>query len=158
MLPADLEEVVRIIRLHDSDDAAHARSHFVEGLDFSGDPRHGHLVAEDEAEGRVVGVSGWGADRGEGDGVFWVGWTYVNPWWHGRGVGRLLLDAVVARVRDLGGRKLYVETSSLEKYAPAVSVYERLGFAEEGRLRDFYGPDEDKLVLGMALANATGLG
>jgi len=153
MVREDVAEVVRIIRLHDSDDAEHAGRYLAEEATFTDDPDHGHIVAEDRAEERVVGVSGWGADGGEGEGIFWVGWTYVNPWSQGKGVGLRLLEAVIGRVRERRGRKLYVETSSLAKYAKAVRVYERLGFVQEGRLRDFYAPGEDKLVLGMALTD-----
>ncbi len=155
MEPTDLEEVVRIIRLHDSDDARHARRFFEEGPSAEGDPRHGHLVCVDPEEERVIGVSGWGADLGEGEGIYWLGWTYVNPWWHGRGAGRLLLEGAIERVRELGGRKLFVETSSAEAYERAVRFYERSGFAEEGRLRDFYGPGEHKIILGLPLGDAT---
>ena len=155
MEESDVDEVVRIIRLHDSDDARHARRFFNEGLPFSGAPEQGHLVCVEPDEERVVGVSGWGADLGEGEGIYWLGWTYVNPWWQGRGAGRLLFDAVLARVRELGGRKLFVATSSLEAYSAAVRFYERNGFVEEGRLRDFHGPGEHKLIFGLPLASAT---
>ena len=149
MEPADAEEVVRIIRLHDTDDARHAGAFFETGPAFDGDPRHRHLVCEQE--GQVVGVCGYGADMGEGEGVYWLGWTYVNPWRRGQGIGRRLLEAVVERVRALGGRKLYAETSSLEAYAAAVRFYARAGFAQEGRLVDYYAPGDDKLILGMVL-------
>ena len=149
MVPADVDEVVRIIRLHDSDDALTARRYFGEGPTFADDPRHGHLVCEDEA-GDLVGVSGWGVDAEAGD-TYWLGWTYVNPWSEGRGAGRALLDAVVGRVRALHGRRLFLDTSSLPKYDRAVRFYARNGFAEEGRLLDYYAPGEHKLLMGRTL-------
>jgi len=151
MRPSDVDEVVRIIRLHDSDDAAHAQRYFEQGPAFSGDPGHGHVVCESAQEDRVIGVSGWDADEGEGRGVFWLGWTYVGPWHEGLGAGRRLLDAVVDEVRALGGRRLFLDTSSLPKYERAVRFYERNGFEHEGRLRDYYGPGDDKLLMGLTL-------
>ena len=54
MRPSDVDEVVRIIRLHDSDDAAHAQRYFEQGPAFSGDPGHGHVVCESAQEDRVM--------------------------------------------------------------------------------------------------------
>jgi GNAT superfamily N-acetyltransferase len=151
MTADDVSEVVRIIRLHDDDDARHARRYFLEGPAFDDRPEHGHLVVEDPEDSAVVGVSGWNADRGEGEGVFWLGWTYINPWKEGLGAGRMLLHAVLDRVRELGGRKMFLDTSSLPKYERAVRFYERNGFEQEGRLRDYYGPGDDQILMGLAL-------
>ena len=151
MRSSDVDEVIRIIRLHDSDDAKEARRYFDGGPASSGDPRHGHLVCIDPDDDTVIGVSGWDADDGEGQGVFWLGWTYVNPFQEGRGAGRLLLGAVLAYVRELSGRRLFLDTSSLPKYERAVRFYERNGFAREGQLKDYYGPGDDKVLMGLTL-------
>ncbi len=151
MRRTDLEEVVRIVRLHDSEDAHHARKYFEDGPAFGGDPNHAHLVCEEPGADTLVGVSGWDADEGEGRGVFWLGWTYVSPFQEGRGAGGLLLSAVLDRVRELGGRRMFLDTSSLPKYARAVRFYERNGFATEGQLKDYYGPGDDKILMGLSL-------
>jgi ribosomal protein S18 acetylase RimI-like enzyme len=146
MEPEDLDEALRIIGLHDTDDREAASAWFSE-------ERTGYvaLVGVDEGEGRLVGLTGYAADAGEGQDVHWLGWTYVNPWCQRRGIGQALLDEVIRGVRAAGGRKLFLETSSLGKYDPAVAFYRRNGFAEEGRLLDFYAPGEHKLLMGRAL-------
>ena len=44
----------------------------------------------------------------------------------GRGVGRMLMDAAIAKCRELGARALYLESNSSLK--PAVTLYEKAGF------------------------------
>lgn len=73
---------------------------------------------------------------------------------HGRGVGSSLIGHVEQTLRDQGehvARVLVVETSSLEAYAPARSFYAKQGFDEEARIRDFYGPGDNKVVYWKAL-------
>jgi len=54
---------------------------------------------------------------------------WVDPAWRGRGVGRLVLDAVVGWARQHGLRvHLHVQAEN----APARSLYERYGFVATG--------------------------
>lgn len=153
MGPDDVREVVRIVRLHDSDDGRAARAWFEDPHRFDApyeDARHFVLI--DPTEQRIVGVSGYGRDSSrEVAGVYWLGWTYVNPYFRGRGYGARLLHVVIEHVRRFGARKLYLSTSSLESFADAVAFYRRMGFVEEGRLRDFYRDGEDQLLMGLRL-------
>ena len=41
---------------------------------------------------------------------------------------------------------LIVETSSLARFETAREFYRRHGYDEEARIRDFYGPGDDKVV------------
>ena len=151
MRPEDLGEVLRIIRLHDSDDYKAAKASFSKArFDL---PVHvtAHLVAQEPGTGHVVGVCGYYVDDLEAQGLYWLGWTYVNPFHRGQGHGSTLMKVVLALVQDLGGRKMYLSTSGLPKYKSAVSFYERHGFATEGRLVDFYADGEDQLIMGRTL-------
>ncbi|MCR9163896.1 MAG: hypothetical protein ACE37F_22405 [Nannocystaceae bacterium] len=47
---------------------------------------------------------------------------------------------------DALARTLIVETSSTEQYASTRAFYASRGFAEEARIRQFYGPTDDKVV------------
>lgn len=73
-------------------------------------------------------------------------WIAVSPDVQGRGVGRALYRAFVARMRARGGRQVRIETSSQESYGDTGRFYERLGFRVDGRLCDFYGPGDDLLI------------
>jgi len=60
----------------------------------------------------------------------------VRDDWQGRGVGSALLRAAL----DLADRWLQVRRVELQVYAdnaPAIALYLRHGFVEEGRHRDF---------------------
>jgi GNAT superfamily N-acetyltransferase len=50
----------------------------------------------------------------------------VSESYQGRGVGRMLIEAVIAAARGRDARRLFLETNS--KLAPAIHLYERMGF------------------------------
>lgn len=155
MRPADLDEVLRIIRLHDSDDYHAARQAFSRARFDLPHEVTAHFVLIEPDERRPVGVSGYfGGDDPEAGGVYWLGWTYVNPFFRGRGYGGHLMEFVFAALREVGARKLFLTTSSLDKYSGAVRFYERHGFAEEGRLLDYYQDGEHQIVMGCHLSGA----
>lgn len=104
------------------------------------------LLEEDVAGGR--GVRGY-ACYGPvplTTGTYDLYWIVVDPAAQGRGYGRRLLEAVEGRIRDAGGRKLLIETSSQESYAGTIRFYERGGYELAARIRDFYKVGDDKLV------------
>lgn len=151
MRPEDIEEVLRLIRLHDSDDYKAARASFPPERFRMPEDVTAHFVILDPEEGEPVGVSGYYVDDLEAQGLYWLGWTYVNPFRQGHGYGGKLMEFVLEALRTIGARKLYLSTSSLEKYAVAVGFYERYGFELEGRLTDYYSDGEDKLIMGRRL-------
>jgi ribosomal protein S18 acetylase RimI-like enzyme len=80
----------------------------------------------------------------------------VDPGCHGMGTGTLLLAHVEKALQDQGedvARILIVETSSTDLYANARGFYRARGYDEEARIRDFYGPGDDKVVYWKALTN-----
>ncbi len=73
----------------------------------------------------------------------------VSPDQQGTGGGRALVGAVENDLISKGSeqaRVLLVETSGLPSFKPTRDFYEGLGFDEEARIRQFYGPDDDKVV------------
>ena len=152
MTPRDLDEVLRIIRLHDSDDYQAARHAFSQERFALPEEVTAHVVLEDLQERRLVGVSGYFIDDDEAQGIYWLGWTYVNPFFRGRGYGKILMRHVEERLLGLRARKLYLSTSGLEKYGSAVRFYERCGFRTEAVLKDYFRPNEDKLIMAKILS------
>ncbi len=68
---------------------------------------------------------------------------------HGTGVGTTLISHVESELKSLGpdrAQTLIVDTSSVDDYASARAFYGARGFAEEARIRDFYGPGDDKVT------------
>lgn len=80
------------------------------------------------------------------DGVFDLYWIAVDPKQQGQGIGQLLLRFVENEVRRQRGRMLLIETSSKESYSSTMRFYERSGYDEISRIKDFYRIEDDKVV------------
>jgi ribosomal protein S18 acetylase RimI-like enzyme len=80
------------------------------------------------------------------DGVFDLYWIAVDPNQQGQGFGQLLLRFVENEVRRQRGRMLLIETSSKESYGPTLRFYQRSGYDEISRIKDFYRIEDDKVV------------
>ena len=63
---------------------------------------------------------------------------FVAPPVRGRGIGRALMDSVVAYARSTGARCVWLETQTVNY--PAVQVYRRLGFRLCGLDETLYDP------------------
>lgn len=102
-----------------------------------------------DAEGQVVGVLHIEVSRfGFGDlGMF------VEAAWRGRGVGSALVQAGIGWARERALHKLCLEV--FPSNTPAISLYRKFGFAEEGRRPRQYrranGELWDAIVMGLAL-------
>lgn len=73
---------------------------------------------------------------------------------HGAGHGAALIAEVETDLRTKGddqARVLIVETSSTDAFAGARAFYDRQGFTLEARVREFYGPGDDKVVFWKSL-------
>ena len=80
------------------------------------------------------------------EGVYDLYWIAVDPKQQGRGFGQILLRFVENEVRVRNGRMLLIETSSKGSYASTMRFYERAGYEEISRIKDFYRVEDDKLV------------
>ena len=80
------------------------------------------------------------------EGVFDLYWIAVDRAQQGRGIGQLLLRFVENEVRRQNGRMLLIETSSKASYAPTIRFYQRSGYEEISRIKDFYRIEDDKVV------------
>ena len=70
----------------------------------------------------------------------------VAPQFRRQGVGKALVNALVASLKELGSRCLTLEVR--DSNGPARALYAKLGFAEVGRRRGYYrDPREDALIL-----------
>jgi D-alanine-D-alanine ligase len=78
-------------------------------------------------------------------------WIVVEREHQGRGIGRELLRCSEQAIARMGGRRIYVETSSRPQYEPTRQFYERCGYCVEALLGDFYAPGDGKVILVRAL-------
>lgn len=93
-----------------------------------------YLVAD--ATGRPVGGAGWDALPDPPEAAI-VRAVFVDPAWHGRGLGVMLVRAVEAAIAVAGRRRILVPAA-----LNAVGFYQRLGYAaNETSIIDLDGVD-----------------
>jgi D-alanine-D-alanine ligase len=73
-------------------------------------------------------------------------WIAVRKEVQGIGIGKMLLSCSEAAIFELGGRRIYIETSSRDLYLPTRLFYERCGYRAEAILREFYSPVDNKVI------------
>lgn len=98
-----------------------------------------------ERKGDVIGYSCFGPIpcTVESYDVYWIA---LKNELRGGGLGQLILKRVENKIREMGGKRIYVETSSRVQYKPTQSFYRRCGYREEAVLKDFYSPGDHKVI------------
>lgn len=71
----------------------------------------------------------------------------VHPQSQNRGRGTELVRSLESLLRGKSARLLIVETSGTSAFSGARSSYCKIGFQETGRIPDFYGEGDDKIIL-----------
>lgn len=74
-------------------------------------------------------VAGTCALKRESPGVYELTKMAVDERYQGLGLGRRLMEAVIAEFRERGGRTLFLESST--KLVPALRLYESMGFERQ---------------------------
>ena len=92
----------------------------------------GYVIAQDAAdEGEILNLA-------------------VAPRWHRSGIGRALVERVLAALAGRGASRVFLEVR--DSNAAARALYAALGFAEVGRRPRYYQrPVEDAIVLRAAI-------
>ncbi|WP_349828140.1 GNAT family N-acetyltransferase [Brevibacterium litoralis] len=90
---------------------------------------------EDGTAGRLVGFAGLSVSGPQSD----VLTIASAPEARGRGVGRLLLDALMDRAREAGCEVVHLDVR--DDNAPALGLYASRGFEELQRRPGYYAPD-----------------
>ena len=97
------------------------------------------VAVEDE---RVAGYVGSQSVMGESDMMN----VAVHPDFRRRGIAEQLVTELIALLADKGNHSLTLEVRASN--APAISLYEKLGFAQIGLRKNYYrNPKEDALIL-----------
>jgi D-alanine-D-alanine ligase len=108
-------------------------------------PASGYEFLFAEEQGRVVGYACYG-EIACTVGSYDLYWVAVDPELRGRGLGRWLMARVDDAIRELGGRKVYAETSGKSQYEPTRQFYLRCGYQQVASFPDFYAPADAKVV------------
>ncbi len=98
-----------------------------------------------EQNNRVVGYSCFGPIPGAQASID-LYWIAVHNDFRGAGIGKKLMAESERAIKRLGGRRIYVETSSREQYQPTRAFYLACGYQQEALLKDFYAPGDSKVI------------
>jgi len=101
----------------------------------------------------LVGFACYGPSMGT-DRTFDLYWIAVDRATQGTGCGTVLLSEVERRLEALHARMLVVETSSRSDYTATRGFYLRRGYVEAARVREFYAPEDDRIILTKRLAGS----
>ncbi len=93
----------------------------------------------------LVGYACWGPTPAT-DRTWDLYWIAVDTSLQGAGIGTILLEEVERRLVGQHARMLIAETSSRSDYAATRGFYERRGYREAARVRDFYAPGDDRII------------
>jgi ribosomal protein S18 acetylase RimI-like enzyme len=80
------------------------------------------------------------------EGTWQLWWIVVQNDLQGKGLGGRMLKQVEKHALELGGRVLFIETSSQKKYDPTRKFYLKYGYLLEARMRGFYAAGDDMMV------------
>lgn len=73
-------------------------------------------------------------------------WIVTHNDFRGKGLGSALLNKTEENIHQLGGKAVYIETSSQDKYLPTQNFYLKNRYDLKARFEDFYDIGDDKLV------------
>ncbi len=144
MVMSDLNTVLNIINAHDEDDGEAAEADYQKtGVEDQ------YVLTLNE---RVIGVTGYRPVEAC-DGTYWLSWTYLEPAFQGKGLGKSMLSQLFDILINKGARKIFVKVSDYTDpelgaiYHNAFKAYEALGFIEELINNDFYDEGENQHIL-----------
>lgn len=98
------------------------------------------LVAEDNGE--ICGYAGIVMVPGDGD----ITNIAVKESRRGNGIGRMLVKELIKESEEQGVSRVFLEVRKTN--APAIGLYEKMGFAQIGIRKDYYEePKEDAVLM-----------
>lgn len=106
-----------------------------------------YIVVIENEQGRIAGYMTYGPTPLT-EGTWDLYWIAVSPRTQGKGYGSQLVSFLEDQVKKNAGRLILIETSSQPKYQPTRKFYEKLGYTEVARIRDFYRPGDDRVIFG----------
>jgi len=113
----------------------------------------GHHWIVDEDEGQVLAAAYY-APEPLTDGTWNLYFIAVREALKGKGRGTALLQHVEDALCTAAQRILLIETSGIEGLELTRKFYLKHGYTEEARIREFYGPNDDKIVFWRKLNEA----
>jgi len=104
-----------------------------------------YLFVFAEIDGKTAGYSCFGripCTKYSWD-LYWIG---VHHDYKRLGLGKILVHETEKIIKENGGKYMYIETSSRERYSPTHSFYDSCDCKIAARIKDFYDEGDDKLL------------
>lgn len=98
-----------------------------------------------EIDDQVVGYASFGPIAGT-DSSYDLYWIAVDNAYRGKSIGKLLIKECEKVIFEMGGTRIYVETSSRAQYKPTRHFYLRCHYLLEAELKDFYAKGDSKCI------------
>ena len=105
-----------------------------------------------EKDKEVIGYTCFGPISGTKS-SFHLYWIAVHKNFRGLGIGRTLLSQCETIISNMGGFRIYAETSSREQYKPTRRFYQLCGYKKEAILKDFYDLNDSQVIYVKVLDN-----
>lgn len=103
-----------------------------------------------EVDNKIIGLIGYSMDKYETKN-YWLGWFYIHGEFCNKGHGNELFNFIKKELKLKNVKKLFVDTSSDNFYRTALLSYIKFGFKMETVIKDYYGKNEDQLILSINL-------
>ena len=94
---------------------------------------------------KVVGYSCFGPIPGTTS-SYDLYWIAVEEKYRDKKIGRQLLEKSEMKISEMGGTRIYVETSSRDLYKATRHFYVSCNYLLEARLKDFYAQGDSKCI------------
>lgn len=73
-------------------------------------------------------------------------WIVTHNDFRGKGIGKIILQETENQIKKYGGKTIYIETSSKEKYFPTQKFYEKNRYSIKTIYEDFYELNDNKII------------
>ena len=81
----------------------------------------------------------------------WLSWFAVHPDHQGRGIGSALISFIENKAKEIGYKKIFIETYGEETFAKARKFYEKKGFCKVGEINNYLTDDSSMIVFGKVI-------
>lgn len=145
--PVDADDVRRIVESTGffTRDEVEVALELVQERLSKGAPSGYHFIFSENQDHEVLGYSCFGPIPCTRE-SFDLYWIAVHKDHQNLGLGKYLLEKTEHAISQMGGRRIYIETSSRALYLPTREFYLKNGYHEEACFKDFYSRGDNKIV------------
>ncbi|WP_094605230.1 hypothetical protein SPSIL_033030 [Sporomusa silvacetica DSM 10669] len=147
----DISSIIKLVQqtaVFNEEELAVAEELLRESLEKGEQSYYKCLLAEQN--GSIAGYACYATILGT-NGSFELYWLVVEKESQRTGLGAQIMKEFENKVRQAGGKRIFVGTSSQEDYLPARAMYESWGYNKTAVLEDFYDNGVDLIYYAKSL-------